>query len=44
MNLGNLSPRDLHLFLELSETLLSGAAEAKELEELARAYRKASGN
>lgn len=29
MNLGNLSSGDLHLFLELSETLFSGAAEAK---------------
>lgn len=31
MEFGNLSPSDLHLFLELSETLLSGADEAKEI-------------
>ena len=31
MNLGNFSPGDLHLFLELSETLLSGAYEAKRI-------------
>lgn len=31
MNLGNLSPVDLRLFLELSETLLHGVGEAKEI-------------
>ena len=31
MNLGNISPNDLHLFLELSEKLLNEAGEAKRL-------------